>query len=395
MKNNLLTLFVILFNTTIASAQSDLIKLQDKINKYPIDSAYLNINKKEKENFEKFWDVFQKIRNKESALNKVGGEVGFGFFGNDSEDENAFTINGGISVSQGIFPQEFEFSTLMNIQVEDGQFKENLSDLRVTYDRFLKSKNDFLWEGFAFINRRSDEFLGLNSRYEIGGGIIIAYWRKKLLKRERKDIKKFDTSSINLFIHKTDSTKVCYELEDCKGELVGLDANDVDNFSKAQKRIKNSIIKNKSPFRGGALIGLFYEAESISHSDSLDTNIGKRYYEEEFDATNKLRWEIRPTLDFKLSPYVKIKIRPYFIMPMPWEWTAEVNGKKKVDYRIDFPFSLQTNYKKMNIGFDYIFYYDNTPKSKLLAPLSPDNNPLYLTSNDNRHFYNMRVSYKF
>ena len=388
-------LFLICFYPFLLCGQTDLIKLQDKLVGLTADTTIRQLNADQIKSINEFWRLFKVIRDAEIDLDQMNGTANFGFSGNTSEEQEIYRINGGIRLSKGSFPQDFEFSTLLSIQVNNGQLLENLSNLRISYDRFLNLKNPFLMEGYAFINRRSDQFLGVDQRYEVGGGFIMAYWYKKLFKNAQAKYNRFSQDRISV---KSDENKVIVcQVENCVPiRLNGITASDFSALNNAQQRISNAILKQNSPLRLGMLFGVFYEVENIAHSDSLLTREGKKFFQHDFETTNKFRWEIRPTIDFKISEAASIKIRPQIKFGMPWEWKVDVAGKKEVDARIDFPiiFSLQLS-DNFGVDLNYIYYYDHAPNSVLLNDKGPNDKPLYLTANQKHHFVQFQVSYQF
>jgi len=225
--------------------------------------------------------------------------------------------------------------------------------------------------------------------------LILAYWRKKLFNKSQKELNKYNKAKIE-FISDDRKGVIC-KLGNCDSiELKGLTKCDLKVINDAQNRIINSIIKQNCPLRLGILWGLFLEVENICHSDSLDTQDGKMFFQHNFVTTSKFRWELRPTLDFKLSDGIGFKIRPYIKLPMPWEWKVYREGEKFTDSRLDFPINMYIELNdKFEIEFNYMFYYDNAPNSILLEGLTPESSLLYLTANKVHHYFNFQVSYQF
>ncbi len=398
-KPNEMKKFAILLAIAICSSsllsQSELVKLQDKLIGLSPDTTYRKLDRDQVHSINEFWKIFKEIRNKEIGLDRLKGRAAFGFIGNSAEDANIFRINGGISLKKGSYPQDFEFSTLLNITVDNGVMEENLSNLRISYDRFIKCKNPFLAEGYSFINRRSDAYLGVNQRYEIGAGIILAHWGKKLFPASQASYDKYCEEQIS-FKSKDNKVIVC-DVKNCVPiEARGITEADFGALNNAQKRITNSIIKNNSPLRLGLMLGFFFEVENVSHADSLMTQNGRQFFQHDFLTTSKFRWELRPTIDFRVSDAARFRIRPYLKGPMPWEYETEVDGKMELDYRVDFPiqFDISLN-DQFSLSVHYIYFYDNAPSSIAVGAMDANKNPLYLTAKTAHHFYNFSASYSF
>lgn len=368
------------------SAQTNLTVLQEKI--IHIFSDSVNNGK----NINLFWESFYKLKDFEFEQSKIQGEAKFGFVGNSTEGTEIFKINSGITIKQGVYPYEFEFSTLLNIQYDNGKLKENLSNLRITYDRFFPTeKNKMLYEGYAFINRRSDQYLSVNQRYEIGCGIILAYWSTNLFKDFQQKIDNLNESRISFF--PVNENIVFYKNKSKETILaIGITAKDSIDLTTALTNIEQTINKRFSPLRIGILFGVFYELENIVFSYSDETVTPQITAQVDFGTSSKYRWEFRPTLDLFIKEKLRLKIRPYFKMPMPWEWWKIVENKKKTDYRIDFPTILQFKIaENFDLLFEYSYCYDNAPNS-IEKPIKEFG---FLTANETHQYVNFQVVYNF
>ena len=245
----------------------------------------------------------------------------------------------------------------------------------------VKAKDPLAIESFIYLNRRNDKFIGLDQRYEMGGGFIFAFWSKKLsnsISVEKKELE----SAFEHFKINEDKFLLC--IDRCVPLLSNsVKNNDLALLHDSKDLLINSLIKQNSPFRGGVLLGMLFEIENTSFSDSLTTDSGRLYFKNSFKPTVRLRWQLRPTLDFKLfDNSVIFKFRPYLKLPMPWDWNQTVEGQEKFDFRFDFPMSMTIKIKdNFSIGLKHIIYYDNTPSSYLTSYLNQQNLPLYATLN--------------
>ncbi|MEM7103827.1 MAG: hypothetical protein AAF502_11890 [Bacteroidota bacterium] len=388
--------FVLFFCVFHVSGQSSLLSLQDKLIGLTPDSELRNWTDAEEESIKEFWRIFKEIRAREIGFEQLKGSASFGFTGNSSKGEELFRLNGGISLSKGTFPQEFDFSTLLNISVDNGELQENLSNLNITYDRHVNfKKHPFLAEAYTFVNRRSNAYLGVNQRYEIGAGMIFAHWSKKLHPDALDEYNAYNEERIKI-LYDSDQIIVCENDKCVPIKWEGLTKKDSAIFHRSQERIANSIIKRSTPLRIGLLVGAFLEVESISHEDSLLTQEGVKYFSNDFETSTKFRLDLRPTIDFRIGKDVRFKIRPYFKLPLPGEWTTNVDGQQVVDYRIECPVSFSASLSdKFGLNFSYTLFYDNAPNSYLVSDLGPSGVPLYLTANKVHHFYNFQVTYQF
>ena len=388
---------VLLFYWEMLPAQQSLLQLQDRLIAINADTPTAGLTDSQSMAIHRFWDIFRDTRDTEIENNRLRGRASFGFLGNSNSESEIYRINGGIHIESGSFPQDFEFSTLLNIQIDNGQLQENLSNLRISYDRFLKNKRDpFRYEGYSFINRRSDQFMGISQRYELGAGIITAFWKKKLHDRSQARYDKYHREVIQWRAKGPNAVDVTVRGYPSY-TWTGIDSSAFETLHDSRERIANTIIKKRSPLRLGLLIGVFYEVESASASDELLTAGGPEMFTRNFEVTNRFRWEIRPSVNWRLSEDVYFKVAPFFKFPFPHEWKTQVGDEMLIDARLDLfadlIFSLQDNF---TLSIDYNFYYDFAPASMLLNDVTgPDGQPLYLTAERRHHFVSFAVGYQF
>lgn len=123
----------------------------------------------------------------------------------------------------------------------------------------------------------------------------------------------------------SDSLTICVEGDCQRFKLQNTEGNDAAQIHNSQQLAKVAIRKKYNRFRAALLAGMIFETEKGFAADTVSTLIGTQYIHQSFNATQFLRWEVRPTLDLKPNDNWTIKIRPFFKMPMPWEWYSEVS----------------------------------------------------------------------
>ena len=412
----LCVVFVILSGTL--KAQSDLENLRFKLSNenykhfYAVNKSNLVADEIDtlcvKKHYDKFWNYYNSLLKHTTANNKVISKVNFGFVGNFGEKSEIFKLNGGMNISKGTYPEEFELATLLNIQINNGKLQENLSSLSISYDKFIGSKNGkypMLSEGYVFINRTSNQFMSVNQRYEIGGGIIVAHYSKPngflFFKKNKTDYDAFEKDKDFLKPDKYLVTQcdTCAEKDSCKIEFFKkIKAGDRDTFQTNVKYAQNAIRKKYAPLRLGVLFGLFYEGENISVTDSVVTLDTAMLVTNNFESTNRIRWEVRPTLriNFTQDAGISLKFKPYFKLPFWWDDKLMVDGVEKYDYRIEIPttFSVKLS-DSFTANVTHRYFYDNTPNSVLRPELNVLGNPIYLTAENEHHFLQFSVTYSF
>lgn len=400
-KISIICCFVVAIIQT-SSAQSSrlsrLIQFQDKIQ--GIDPTNLS---EHKDTVTKFLAVFKEVRNYELGNRDLKGTVNFGFNGNQSSSSKLFNNNnnsiyniiGGLSLSRGTYPSQLEISTQLNVSLVNGKLTENLSNINISYDRHFSDQAGLALESYSFLNRRTDIFLGVTQRYEIGGGVIIASWSRKI--HDLKVAEKIENLENKFSNIKVESGVLTSCLNDCIKLGENIKEADVELIVKSQEKIQNSIIKQNSPMRIGMLVGLFVETEKTMFSDSLLVDNSKVFRTVDFDPTVRLRWEIRPTLDFRIMRNaVSVKIRPYFKFPMPWDWTKTIGNKDVFDFRMDFPMivNIKVN-EEFSINLSHTIFYDHTPSSTAVDGLSMMNgDPVFATLNRIHQFSLFQVAFK-
>ena len=209
----------------------------------------------------------------------------------------------------------------------------------------------------------------------MGGGIILAHYAHKLTPRGKSIVKKIN--KVNFDKENFNATSGIWNL--CSDYCARYNTDfvtedDVAAIEKVQRNSNLSLRKIFSRSRIGLLFGIFLETEKINASGKLKTSQGDESFSYSFTPTQKVRWELRPTIDLRPSDTWSLKIRPYFKLPMPWQWHHTVsNGtlvSKLEDYRIDLETSLSIGLndfidnQNKNVDFILIYnmYYDNAPQ---------------------------------
>ncbi len=357
-----------------------------------------------------FWKKIKFLDKYERKQSKFKGEASFGFSGDETDNNDLYKLNGGIKVSRGIYPGELEFSSTLGVVLNNKKFNEDVSNIFIAYDYHPRVGDSLFMENFAFVSRFTDAFLGVEQRYEAGAGVIFSFWSKNNLTNEgEKELNglkvfKIDTSD---FVDKQSlwaicNNKVCVPLKD-----EDLKKEDVQKLKNVENETRLSIQKLFSKVRVGLLIGVLVETEKVSFTDSLDTETERISREVDFDASQKLRWELRPTFDLQQNRW-SLKIRPYFKFPAPWRWYEyEVNKdskeSKKFDYRIDLTTALtikltedHTQNKSVALEFSYNLYFDNAPNRQFLTGLNnPAGEPLLFSAGRLHQVYRMGAKVGF
>lgn len=275
------------------------------------------------------------------------GSARFGFNGESTRDEDnsLFAIYGGVNLGWDLYPGELDLSTLFGINFTDGEIQENVSNIDISYDHMHQYLGDgLLLENYMYVKRTTDAYLGIDQRYEIGGGFIVNHW-------------------INRYVDpRQGQFPIGYGRKENKAlwnNLVQprLSENQFEDFERDFTEGFNKYKKSQSKLRVAILAGAYFELEQTSVNDSIS-----------LDATNKFRWVVRPTVDIRLNDGWRLSFRPYFKMGMPWSWQETISApdgqtSSRTDYTVDFTGKVSTQLlsKRIRIDLIYNLVYDNSP----------------------------------
>ncbi len=381
--------------------------VQDLADKYmALDTGRLD--KTEKKTVVGFWNAMKNLRGYEQKQKELTGKAGFGFENNQTRTDKLFNLNAGIQVGRGIYPGEFTFTTKVDLTVRNGKFQENVSDIFLSYDYFPLQKNQMWLENFVFLNRFKDEFIGIEQRYEVGGGAIFEFWDKKHLTDDgvgkRKDMMP-DTSGKTFLDAPWWSSMhgVCK-----KHDLKGPGSGDSLLLQAAHRRTDAALVTQYTRFRMGMLIGIYMESEQGTAADSVQLPAGRMFFTREPLNTIKTRWELRPTIVIRSHKRMEITLKPYFKFPMPWAWneTVRSNNPDVSDTRFDFHLDVRSEIrftltddqqnKKITIGLEHRVLYDKSPPRVYLNDqLDADGRPVLLSARDTHQITRLKFEVEF
>ncbi len=328
-----------------------------------------------------FWSCVSELDKMDQRQRRLNGRAGFGFSGDQSGSQSLYKIEGMINGSRGIYPGELTFTSSIGMVLNNGKFSENVSNIYMAYNYHPQWGDSLSTENFIFLKRFTDAFLGVEQRYELGGGMILAKYSKNLTPRGKNLKQKLNL--VEFSADNFDPEKGIWNLcsQHCaRYNTDFVTANDVKTIERVQKNGNFSLRKLFTRFRVGMLIGVFLETEKINTSAMLTTADGPVSYPISFEPTQKVRWELRPTLDLRPGDTWSFKFRPYFKLPVPGQWNQTVSGPNGVkstleDYRIDLESMLiiglddfmDTQNKNVDFIMMYNVYYDHAPARLFIA----------------------------
>lgn len=372
-------------------------------------------NNSEQIKINEFWRTMKYLDSYERLQNKFKGNTVFGFDADQADRVDQYKLNTSVSFTRGVFPSEIKVKADYGIILNNSKFIENISNAFIGYDYHPDRINPLGIEHYAFINRFTNQYLGVEQRYEFGVGSIFCFWSNKLTekgKNENDSIQIINFES-NDFNDESGYWKLCNESESClKLPAKKLTSDDDVFLKKVQKRSIFVIKKLYSKWRFGGLIGIIGEIEKIKFTDSKPIFGGGEYeLPLDFNAVYKVRWQVRPVIQWRPSDIVFLEVKPYFKFPFWWAWKEDVFNRPnedpidpRFDMRIDSESKLSIKLGKIksfpnnevSLNFIYNVYYDNAPNRQLITDqVNPEGNTLALSAGELHRMFRTGVSIDF
>ncbi len=357
------------------------------------------LSDKDKEEMDEFWKLIKFLRAQEENEKALNGKGAFGIQGDETSNASLFVVSGGIGIDKGNYPYELDFSTNIQTVFRNGGLQENLSDIDISYDYHHQKVGDGLFlENYTFLNRFSDAYLGVQQKYQVGGGIILNHYFEALTENGIKAKEKLDRKPKYSTDGEGNLIK-CFQ-ESCEkiGNPKKLSEAEIEQIENAQERYSKAIHKNYSKLRLAMLVGILYELEKVSAADSVYFTSGTQYRSESFDATNQMRMELRPKITYQPNDIFTLKFHVFYKLPMLWEWKEKVVYNDLVDARADYFVDMQTSFSAKftegaSFSFRYRYLYDNAPRRTFVTDASGE--PQLLRANKRHHNFGFSFNFKF
>jgi hypothetical protein len=327
------------------------------------DDADLKLDRSElthaKQRYKDFWDGLKELRSQEAKERALTGAISVGFSG-DSTGRTAgslYKINLSGEVSRGTHPAELRFLANVTSQIKDGKSAEDSSRYSLSYEYDVEPH-----EIYAFAERTSDSYLGIDSRYEAGVG-----WKfhKILAKRQPAEVKR-----IRRFFKVL--PKIAMVLPDVHTQPtlapITTEAGRKTLKSKAQP-ILQAIQERIAQFEVDLAVSVFSEFEQ-AHVTSDVTVDGALLEDRAIAAAAEqlFRFSLRPGLHWRPATWIHLSVLPYFKGPLFGDWTRTRNGDSRLDYRWDIFTELttklgteETGSERVSLVLKYDYHYDNFP----------------------------------
>lgn len=373
---------------------------------------------------------------------RLNGKGGFNFAGNQTSKNNLFKVGAGVSIDQGVYPYELDFSANVQSLLKDGDFQENFSDLDISFDfhpytpsafskqkkyeakinelerekttnsteeenkQYLLSKymakiekvqdiNGLWLENYVLLKRSSDSYLGLDQAYNLGAGFIFSFYSKAMTKKGRANEEEMNRKP-TYEMHGNDLIRC---LTNCApiNNVLQLSASDIETLMSGRYRFLISNRKQYSQLRLSLLVGAYYELEKSTISNTINFNGKDTFMTFPFKPTNRPYGEIRPGIVWKPKDKYKLKIYPFLKIPLDRIKDKVSEGALsdiRTDYFIDFQSSLSIAIEdNFEVGIYYNMLYDNTPYRLFLKQL--DNSYVLFSGENQRSSFGINLSFGF
>ncbi len=392
-KNSIAILCLFLFS--VSSGFSQIESIADKVLSVDLSTA---LSEEDKAEVEEFWKLIRFLRKEERKENGMEGNGRFGFYGNQTDFSDIFTVNGGTSFTKEYYPVDLDFSVYFETIFRSNQFQENVSNIDISFDYSSPNIGDGLvLESFVFLNRSNNAYLGIDQRYEVGGGFIFNKWIDSYSEPGIAAFEELDRQPI----YKTDEEGnliKCYQ-DACAliNNPKQLSKGEIKTIEKSRSRYKKVIKKRHSKLRLSLIVGAYYELDKSTMSDSILIDGVETLVTESFNATHEMKMEFRPGILFRPTHMFKIKLSPFIKTAMPWNFSDTVispEGREDLrdDYIINLVASMNANFSQnMAISLRYSFNYENSPQRRFLPiPGYP-----LLLGQQAHHSFNMSFNFGF
>ncbi len=392
----ILFIIVLLPNSNYAQGyQESFNSVYQKFKITPINKEISKEDKTELQELEKLMDFLNSFTNQE---NKLNGGVHFGFSGDETEIRNLFTLNAGINLDYGNYPYQLDFTTSIQTIVNNGVFQENVSNIDISFDYSHVNTGNGIWlENYILLKRFGDNYLGINQRYETGMGFIFNYRSKSLTPKGEKIAVELNRKPV--LNSNGEDLIICYE-EICKrsNNQKKLSREECETIGLTRKVYGNANRKKYNKLRLALLLGAFYEIDQSIAQNNLMINGKDSLISATFPTQTFLRWELRPTIEYRPNDILKIKLHPYIKFPLGSNNQVEVRYEDLVDRRDDYFIDLRTSIKaqvtsKISFGMEYRYLYDNAPNRVFLTEGFAT--PQLLLAQQEHHIYMMKFGFNF
>jgi hypothetical protein len=313
------------------------------------------------------WESLAFLRAEEERHRAVKATVTFGLTGDESGPRSLFKLNTGISLSRSAYPSEISVDTFLGLQLVDGRTQEDVTSLKISYDYHTTNRLQY----FAFAERFSDNFLSIDQRYEVGFGARVGFGVGRVgawLETDRQ----FENLRRNLPGVRAAAPLL---LPAVQARLQATRVLDPARFDVALDNLEHMIRDEQTKLFVGFAASVFAEIENASievvsspregHGGTLPSLRD----DIELEGSHRYRLNVRPTIRFRPSRHIAIRIHPYWKLPLDGpRRVVRADGGRRLDYRRDVFSEMTWSIRPEDTGVegvDFVFtfnhFFDNVP----------------------------------
>lgn len=312
---------------------------------------------------ESFWQSLAFLRREEDRQRALRADILFGLSGDEAGDKSLYKLNTGITLARGDFPSELSVVSRLGLQLRDGVLQEDVTSLLITYDYHASAALQY----FAFAERFTDNFLSIQQRYEIGFGARLATHAGMVGDARTIDARVDEVRGAMAQLGTTAAAPGAQT-------PVPFSAPDQQRFNAAVEDLRRSLRERQARVVIGMAASVFAEIEradlevvSIPRPgtgpiDSVKSRIS-------LPSQQRYRLSIRPTLRWRPSRDVQVRIYPYWKLPLDAPRRVRYAGSgNRLDYRRDIFSEMtwairgdQTGLENVEFVLTFNHYFDNVP----------------------------------
>ena len=125
--------------------------------------------------YDRFRDTLDELVAQEIQQRSFTGELGFSFSGDEAGtysgvgpgNDTLFRLRTTAEASRGTYPARVSFLADVNAQIRNNVVDQDVSRFRISYDYQQTDYTGY----FAYVERQTDNFMSIASRYEVGAGV--------------------------------------------------------------------------------------------------------------------------------------------------------------------------------------------------------------------------------
>jgi tetratricopeptide (TPR) repeat protein len=180
------------------------------------------------------------LKQKQQEKDSLNVSIGAGFSGDEAQGEQLSKLNVSAELSKGFYPNVFSFATGNSFEFKKEELVENVTSLNMKFVHYLLPEI----QGYAYIERRTDSYMSIQQRYDIGGGVAFEIESPVMPPKASFDIKKYNDEK-KAFEKLRDHLILEQELVEYKEKLL-VELKDQKKIDKLSKHLKK-LLKTLNP----------------------------------------------------------------------------------------------------------------------------------------------------